>query len=566
MLLAVLIVSSLVVSCSKDSATGGGDSNTFYYNEGDGLNTLDPARIGARAPWWIGSHLFCGLVGLDNQLNTKPLVAKNWSVSEDGLTWTFNIRNDIKFADDPCFPEGKGRKVTANDVLYSFERICNPKTASTGFWVFRGKVKGAEEYFTALESGAATAPKNVAGFEVISDTTFKITLTQPFAPFLSMLSIPYAYIVPKEAVEKYGQDFQKHPVGCGAFTLSEWKPDEVLVLKKNPNYFERDKQNNQLPYLDKVVVSFIKNSNTEFLEFKQGKLDMISNIDPSFLGDVFDASGKTLKGDYIKYQLHTKNALSVDYYGFNLDTKTSGGANSVLATNKFLRKAINFGIDRKAIVEYVLKGRAFSANYGPVPPGTPGFAGVVGYDYSKDLALKYLDSAGYPNGKGLPEFTLQIGQNERSASIAEAVQAQLQKIGVKIKLVQVDFPQHREMILAGKLPFWRTNWIGDYPDAENFMALFYSPNKAPQGPNTTHYANKTVDSLYKLALNPRLKPEERMVYYARAERIVIDDAPWVFLTYGLVQRLAQPDITGFTIDALDRLSLTEVKKTAPVSK
>ncbi|MBL0331582.1 MAG: ABC transporter substrate-binding protein [Chlorobiota bacterium] len=555
-----LVVCLLLPSCSKEAPRSA--SNAFYYNESDGLNTLDPARIGARAPWWIGSQIFTGLVGLDDNLNTKPLIAKSWEVSTDGLVWTFNLRSDVKFADDDCFQNKKGRKLTAADIKYSFERICNPTSSSTGFWIFRGKVKGADEFYKGLEDKKIDSPKEVTGFEVVNDSVFKITLVVPFAPFLSMLSIPYAYIVPIEAIEKYGQDFQKHPVGAGPFVLISWKPDEILVLKKNSNYYEKDSQNNQLPYLDSVVVTFIKDSKTEFLEFSQGKFDMVSNLDPTLADVVFDKSGKNLSGEYMKYHLHLKPALSVEYYGFNLDESTIGGKGSLLATNKYLRKAINWGIDRKSIIDYVLKGKAIEANYGPIPPGTPGFAGVVGYMFDKERALKYLDSAGFPNGKGLPEFTLQIGQNEKSASIAETIQDQLKKIGIKIKLVQVDFPQHREMILDGKLPFWRTSWIADYPDAENFMALFYSPNKAPQGPNTTHYSNKTVDSLYKLALNPNLKKEERMVYYARAERVLLDDAPWVFLYYSIIQRITQPNLSGYSVDALDRLSLTRVKKVA----
>jgi peptide/nickel transport system substrate-binding protein len=225
-----------------------------------------------------------------------------------------------------------------------------------------------------------------------------------------------------------------------------------------------------------------------------------------------------------------------------------------------LRRALNYAIDRESIIKYVLKGRAITGSHGPVPPGTPGFSNVEGYTFNRDLAKRLLDSAGYPGGKGLGEITLQLSQNDRTASVAEAIQEQLKSVGINLKLVQVDFPQHRQMILDGKIPFWRASWIGDYPDAENFLALFYSPYAAPRGPNTTHYSNPRVDSLYRAALSPRLSSAERAGLYNRAERLVLDDAPWVTLYYSVIQRLTQPGITGYSVDPLDRLMLTRVQK------
>jgi peptide/nickel transport system substrate-binding protein len=546
--------------------TGCGDrkpavaSNTFYCNILDGLNTLDPARIGARSPWWIGGQIFSGLVGLDSSLQPIPLLARSWSVSDDGLTWTFNLRSDAYFSDDPSFAGGRGRRVVAEDLRYSFERICTPETGSTGFWVFRGKVKGAEEFYKGRESKSSGAPEHVAGFRAVNDTTFQIELVEPFAPFLTMLSIPYCYVVPREAVEKYGTEFARHPVGAGAFHLVEWLPDQELRIARNPNYFERDASGNRLPYLDTVRFSFIKNSKTEFIEFQQGKLDMISSIDPEFDDVVLAPDGKSLSSQFKDYGFYTTPAMSVEYYGFMLDSTTQGGKGSPFAGNRYLRRALNYAIDRESIIRYVLKGRAIAGTHGPIPPGTPGYSGIEGFRFDRDLARRLLDSAGYPNGRGLGTITLQLGQNERTASVAEAVQEQLKAIGVNINLVQVDFPQHREMILSGKLPFWRASWIGDYPDAENFIALFYSPYAAPRGPNTTRMADPGVDSLYRAALDPRLPMAQRAALYREAERIVLDEAPWVLLYYSVIQRLTQPGIEGYVVDPLDRLVLTRVRK------
>ncbi len=375
-----------------------------------------------------------------------------------------------------------------------------------------------------------------------------------------MLSIPFCYIVPREAVERYGEDFFENPVGAGPFRLIEWVPDQQMTLVRNERYYEKDEQGNQLPYLDTVSISFIRDPNTEFLQFEQGHLDVISSIDPAHDDRILGEDLKSLSKEFEDYHLHMKPVMSVEYYGFMLDPEAPGSEASPFTDNRYLRQALNYAIDREAIIRYVLKGRGIPGNNGPLPPGTPGFSGVKGYHFDRELARRLLDSAGYPNGKGLPEMTLQMGFSDRTKLVGEAVQEQLKAIGVDLTLKQVDFPQHLGMVRAGRLPLWRTSWIADYPDAENFIALFYTNYASPAGPNTTHYSNPAVDALYQEALNPRLTLEQRSALYGQAERLILDDAPWVFLYYNVSQRLSQPWVQGYTVDPLDRLSLTRVKK------
>jgi ABC-type transport system substrate-binding protein len=562
----LLFIGNLFIAMLALGACGGGgddvasSSSSFYYNDPDGLNTLDPARIGARSPWQIGGQIFVGLVGLDSALRPIPLVAKSWTVSPDGLRWTFNLRGDVFFADDASFPGGKGRRLTAEDVRYSFERILDPSTSSSGVWVFSGKVKGAAEHFESRRKDSSSAAGHVAGFQVIDDTTFVIELEKAFPPFLSILSMPYGYIVPREAVEKYGDEFFRHPVGAGAFRLAEWSPDQRIVLVRNERYFERDAKGAPLPYLDSVVVSFVKDIKTEFLEYKEGRLDAVGTIDPAFTEEVFGADATSLNQNFDGHHLHATPAMSVEYYGFLLDSTRPGAKGSPLAGNRQLRRAINYAIDRDAIVRYVLKGRAAVGVNGPIPPGTPGFSGVKGFTFDRELARRLLDSAGYPGGKGLPVLTLQMGHSERSASVAEALQDQLGAIGIRLELRQVNSPQHREMYLGGKLPFFRANWMADYPDAENFLSLFYSEYVPPAGNNTTGFRNARFDSLYRAALGPSMTIEQRSALYNEAERIILDQSPWVILYYSVIQRLTQPWISGYTVDPLDRLDLTRVRK------
>ncbi|HVK38938.1 MAG TPA: ABC transporter substrate-binding protein [Candidatus Kapabacteria bacterium] len=560
LLIGIALVSSLAACGGGGAGEVASSSSTFYYNDPDGLNTLDPARIGARSPWQIGGQIFIGLVGLDSALRPIPQIAKSWTVSPDGLRWTFNLRGDVFFADDASFSGGKGRAVTAEDVRYSFERILDPATSSSGVWVFSGKVRGAAEHFEARRTDSVAGAGHVPGFQVVDDTTFVIELEKPFPPFLSILSMPYCYIVPREAVEKYGDEFFRNPVGAGAFRLAEWSPDQRIVLVRNERYYERDAGGARLPYLDSVVVSFVKDVKTEYLEYKEGRLDAVGTIDPAFTDEVFAADAKSLAPTLEGHHLHATPAMSVEYYGFLLDSTRPGAKGSPLAGNRHLRRAINYAIDRDAIVRYVLKGRAAVGVNGPIPPGTPGFSNVAGFRFDRELARRLLDSAGYPGGKGLPPLVLQMGHSERSASVAEALQDQLATVGITLELRQVNSPQHREMYLAGKLPFFRANWMADYPDAENFLSLFYSEYAPPAGNNTTGFRNARFDSLYRAALGPSMTIEQRSALYNEAERIILDQSPWVILYYSVIQRLTQPWISGYAVDPLDRLDLTRVRK------
>lgn len=557
-LLCAAVVSSALISCGGEQSTHS-LNNTFYFNISDPMQTLDPVQITGQSGWWIGEMIHAGLIGLDSEMNPIPKIARSWETSEDGRTWTFHLRDDVRFADDACFPDGKGRQLTARDVLYSFERICTPGV-SRGFWVFRGKVDGADAYYNSRTDSSATPVPNVTGLEAVDDYTFRITLSEAYPPFIYMLTTPFCYVVPKEAVEAYGIDFATRPVGAGPFRLAEWTPNEALVLARNGNYFEKDEQGTRLPYLDSIWATFVGDASTIFTDFTRGNLDLLVTIEPAHADMLLDESGKALKTDFAEYHLHAAPGMSIDYFGFTLDTTLPGGKDSPFSRNRYLRQAINYGIDRERIARYVLKGLGFPAENGPIPPTTPGFTGVKGYTYDQEKALALLDSAGYPNGQGLGPFTLQLGNNQKTLKVAEAVQEDLKKLGLQMEIKSVDFATHLRTADEGKIPFWRTSWLADYPHAENFMANFYSPYFKPSGPNRARYHNRTVDSLYRAALQPGLSREEWSAIYGQAERIVLDDAPWVFLYYSAIRQLTQPWITGYTVDPLQRINLLRVRK------
>ncbi|MFM8438886.1 MAG: ABC transporter substrate-binding protein, partial [Candidatus Kapaibacterium sp.] len=248
-----------------------------------------------------------------------------------------------------------------------------------------------------------------------------------------------------------------------------------------------------------------------------------------------------------------------------LDTLCEAGRASPLSRSVLVRRALNYAIDRDRIVRYVLHGKGVPAHHGVIPPGMPGFSrDVKGYGYDPERARSLLVQAGFPGGRGLPPVTLQMGNSARTVSVGEAIQQMWKEIGVTVALRQVDFPQHLEMVSASKLALWRTSWIADYSDPENFLALFTTGFFSPRGPNTTHYRRSSVDSLYGLIASSPVSSDQRYGWVHELERQVLEDSPWIFLYYPVIQRLVQPSIIGLPIDGSDRLVLERVRKARPV--
>ncbi len=548
----------VIISCGGRVPSPSERTDTFCYNEPDGINSLDPATASYRSATWAGSQIFNGLVELDSSLSIVPCIARTWSVDPTGTEWTFTLRTDVWFHPDACFGTGGHRRVTASDVKYSIERICDARTKSTGLWAFRTKIDGADEFHRGTREGRTGT---IRGITVMNDSVVRFRLTKPFAPFLAVLTMPYGWIVPREAIQSYGADFGRHPVGTGPFMFERWAADIELSLKRNPQYFKTDASGRRLPYLETIRVSFLRDPKNEFLEFTRGHFDFVSSVDGSFASTIFEPNGK-LRPPFDRFRSYRAAAHTVEYYGILLDTSFPAARTVPLARSRLLRQALNYAIDRHRIVTYLLHGRGIPAQYGVLPPTMPGFSDSVrGYTYDPDKARRLLDSAGYPNGYGVPPLLLQLGNSERTASVAEAIQAQCREVGLTVNIRQVDFPQHLSMVRAGDLALWRTSWIGDYPDPENFLSLFITQNRSPNGPNTTRIGRADLDSLYARALSPSLAPAERYALYNRMERIIIEEAPWVFLYYDVLVRLTQPNVHGFTVDGSDRLVLERVFKT-----
>ncbi len=536
----IILPSLLLASCSSNSGNENSSRRIFKYNELGSISSLDPAAARSIENIWVVNQLYNGLVQMNDSLQVVPCIAKSWEIWNNGLTYTFHLRNDVYFHDDKNFEGGKGRRVTAHDFVYSFNRLLDPTVSS------------------AISLLSQVDTNNINAFIATNDSTFIINLTQAFTPFLGILTMKYFSVIPHEAVEGYSkEDFGRIAVGTGPFKFKIWNDGVKLVLVKNDNYFERD-GTNKIPYLDAVAISFVKDKESSFLSFMQGDLDMVSGVDAINTDKVFTTDGK-LKDEFKnKFTLQKQPSLKTDYLGFLIDTNFSIAKKSPLKITA-IRKAINYGFDRKKMVKYLRKGIGVAANGGIIPTGLPAFdtSKIAGYSYNPEKVRKLLKSAGFAEGKGLPEISLST--TEQYLELAEYIQSQLREFGIILKIDVQKASVLSEAVANQKINFFRKSWVADYPDEENFLSLFYNKNNSPQGFNYTHFNNEKFDWLYELAQKEN-SDSIRYEYYQQMDQMVIDNAPIVPLYYDEVVRLVQPSISGLQPNAMNILSLKKVKK------
>lgn len=526
-----------ITACNSKTETDG--KKVFNINLDQNVTSIDPAFARNQNAIWMINQIFNGLVQVDTALNTVPCIAKTWQISDDGLTYTFNLRDDVYFHDDPLFKDGKGRKVVAEDFAYSFFRLIDPKVASSGGWIFSDKVKDANS------------------FKALNDSTFQIQLIKPFPAFMQLLTAQYCSVVPKEVVEHYGKDFRNHPVGTGPFKFKYWKEDEILVLLKNENYWEKDGET-RLPYLDAVKVTFISDKQSAFINFIKKDLDFFNSVDGSYRDDIMTKSGKMTSKYKGKFQLIKGPYLCTEYVGILVDTSKALVKNSPLRFKK-VRQAINYAIDKPKLIKYLRNSVGAPATSGFIPRGMPGFDStrVKGYNYQPALAAKLLAEAGFPNGKGMPEVTLSTSTTYKD--LIEFIQAELNTLGIKVKVDVSPSASLRDLMAKNEVNFFRGSWIADYPDGENYLSVFYSKNKVPFGPNYTGYFNKEFDKLFEQSYFENDAKKRYELYY-KMDNMVMEHASIVPILYDQSVTMLQNNISGYPINALSLMILKRVKK------
>jgi ABC-type transport system substrate-binding protein len=526
----LLFLCCLNWSCSS-SSNGNTAHGYFVYNEASGITSLDPAFSRSLSVIWAVHQLFNTLVETDEQLKTKPSLAQSWEFLDGGKTIRFVLRNDVFFHDHPVFPDGKGRKMVASDVVFSLLRLLDPVTASPGRWLLNGRLDSLQP------------------FTVESDSVLFLHLSAPFGPILGVLSTPYCSIVPRELVEEYGKDFRKHPVGTGPFQFGFWEEGQALVLRKNPRYFEKDSLGKTLPYLPGVMVRFLDNKASEFLEFKQKKLHFINDVDASFKDEVLTKSGTLRSGWASQVRLNKHPYLNIEYLGL----QQSDG--SVYAQNRKVRQAIGYAINRKKMMQYLRNGIGKPAEQGFIPIGLPSFdSSLQGFSYQPEKSKILLAEAGFPNGNGLPPLILQT--IPMYADLGSFIVRELQQVGIPAEVESVRKNLLLDLMAGGRAGFFRGSWIADYPDAENYLSVFYGENPAP--PNYTRFNQPIFNQCYLQSIRTT-EETTRTALYRKMDSIIIAEAPVIPLWYDEVIHLVQPEVEQFHPNALNLLELRRVK-------
>ncbi len=490
----------LLVSCSSHE-----NPSYLHLRLSEDPTTLDPAYIVDVQGGVVAAKIFDGLVSYDDKARIIPGLASSWSVSPDGKTYTFDIRKGVKFSN--------GRELTSTDVKYSFERVLSPKTNSPRTWLF-DRIKGARRFMDGKSA-------DVSGIKTPGAHRLVIELSAPFGPFLGLLAMPGAYIVPKEEVKKYGTHFSDRPVGTGPFILERWEHGSRITLRANPDYF------GGAPRVAGITYRVIPEELTSVAEFERGNLDALNVPAPEFRRYSQDPRWSK--------RLLSQVGLNTYYLGMNC---RKAPLNDVR-----VRRAISMAIDRKRILETIYEGRGVPAS-GPVPDFLlPENASSGPYNYDPAEAKRLLKEAGYPKGTDLKIY---IGNEQETLDMVEVIQQYLADVGIKTSIVQLEWSAFKQAINNGDADLFWLSWQADYPDPENFLyPVFYSGNTGPAG-NRARFQDKEFDELITRA---ETEPDtgKRMELYRQAQARVVKMAPWVFFWHKKDYVVLGPRVSGYRL-------------------
>ncbi|QDU81480.1 Heme-binding protein A precursor [Polystyrenella longa] len=519
-----------------------------------GPKSLDPVQGSTAYENMAASQVYETLFQykyLKRPFELEPLLLVEMpEVSEDGKVYHFELKQGVFFHDDPCFPNGKGREIVAQDVIYSWKRMADQSQNPKSWWLFENTIVGfdelREEQTARFKAGEPFQyDKPIEGMKVLNDYEFKIILKEPVTRFIWILAMFQTSIVPQEAVTTYKDQFNRHPVGTGPYTLDpdDWRTNQGMTFYKNPNYHlstypeehmpedEADgltaDAGERLPLTDKLEMSFFVEVQPMWLKFQTGQLDFIT-VPPDYFNRAYFKRNQELRPDYKEADITSQKVSLLDFVftGFNMEDEVLGG---YTPEKKALRQAISLAIDLNEINNAFYQGTN-TVYDGPIPPGMAGYpeGGVVSGSFrGKDLsrARAKLAEAGYPNGKGLPPIEYYVGRSGVSQEQSELLKRQLAQIGIKLNVNLVDFGTLIENVNSKKAPMFSFAWGSDYPDAENNLALFYGPNESP-GSNHYNYKNPEYDELYREILSLPPSPE-RTEKFVLMRDMLLEDVPYI---------------------------------------
>ena len=508
--LALMSVLPAAAQDRRDGAARPGIGGVYRRPLFNDPSTLDPGRVSDAYGLSVSQQLFDGLVQFDQTLSITPALAQFWKASRDGLTWTFTLRKGVKFH--------SGREVTADDVVYSFTRLLDPKVKSGAADLF-ANVKGAQEFRQGTKN-------EVAGLVALDRHTVQVTLTEATVPFVAVLAVGHAQIVPKDIVEQRGEAFGTSPVGTGPFKFVRWERGKEIVLEHNPDYFDGP------PKLSRVVYRVFPGEQFEAMyeAFQKGDLEDTPIPTRDYRRIVMGKSHVFVK----------RPMISVRFYGLNTRIKP--------LNDQRVRQALAHAIDGEALIEEVFLGR-YAVARGILPPGSLGYnPDLRSHAYDPARARDLLAQAGYPQGRGLPTIAIWSSVKlERVLQEHEQIKKYLAAVGITAEFhYETNWPTFSAALAQGKYPMFLYAWFADVPDPDNFLfKLFYS--KSPR--NFTGYANPVVDDLlFQARAEKDLR--RRVDLFRRVEQLIVDDVPLIPSLHYTYERLFQPYVRSVEVNGL----------------
>jgi len=541
----------------------GSDKKQFEFAGGSFKMALDntPTTFIAREvndvySFELLSQVMEGLVSFNAEdLSLQPQIAEKWNISNDGTVFTFTIRDDVFFHDNPVFESLDDRKLTVDDVLFTFEKACKPNAegnpSAAYLFLLANQVKGAKEYY----EGKA---KSISGMKV-KKNQFEITLLNPDQTYINKLANLSASIVSKKIVEA---NKETDVVGTGPFCFTPPSEDETYILLKNQDYYMVDNKGNALPYLDSVVF-YVQTRKLEQLEmFEQGKTLLISGLPTSRITEMLEGRISDFNAQPPLKELYNNPLLTTQYYFFNM--------NDPRFKDVRVRQAFNYAIDRKRLADNVLRNQYYEYGiYGITPPIGSVFKGYnfseikkYGYDFNPELAKQLLSDAGYPGGKGFGSVDLRVDISDLNTAVAEELADQIyQTLGINVNIDGSNFEQRNEDGNMGRGDLFRTAWIADYSSPETFLGNFYGKlvpkeKDMPSSGNQSRYVNPLFDQYFEQGRSA--DPKKRLELFSKAEIELMKDPPIIPLWYANDFTLSYSRVRNLKNNPMEFLDLRRV--------
>ena len=553
----VLIPLLFLPACTQEDPTSKSDEVILNQRLRAKIQTLDPANVGDTTSDGVCKEFYENLYTyhyLKRPHQIIPeLAAVMPEIGDEGRTYRIPIKQGVYFHDDRCFPSGKGRELTAHDFVYAWKRIANVKVRSKNWWIFDGRIVGLDafrEYTLTVDRDAVDYGRAVEGLYAEDDFTIVVKLTRPWPQFVFWLAhLPTAPMA-KEAVDYYGPDIVKHPVGTGPYILKQWHRGIYLEAVRNPNYREvyypsegmaedgpvglLADAGKRLPFIDRVFWRVVVEDQPRWLLLMRGDIDLITIPKDNFGQAVSMGSELTEEMKERRMQLKLFDEPSTFWLGMNMN-------DPLLSGNKPLRYAINHAIDREKFIE-VLESSKGKPAYGPLPLVIPGYDETIEEwspsHFDVEKAKSYLKEAEKVHGGPIPKLRLAIGRtNTKQKQTLQFLSRNLAEIGLEVETELYDWPTFLEKLRTSAHQMFFSGWMADYPDAESFLSCFYSKNAS--WPNSTNFNSPEFDAIYeKVSVMP--DSDERTELYQQAQRILLEEMPCAF-TYHRVGYIIHHD-------------------------